>query len=238
LRSDRPTAYSAQVLCLTALFFGSLAVLSQPGWGIAKVYLKNGETRQGTVIARDGRITIVGKDRLFQHPESAVHRIDYVSGETTLVTTDGVLLREKPEKFGRNLIAIPKGCEVRILGHERDWTSVEVYGGKSLAKGYLHDDDLGDSVFFSPIDPRVVFKDPPRSLEDRFTLSAMKARETKRVGDLIDQTDETEFRELLSERLYGQRLEDLMEDKARAEKARETESSVDEELPTGSQGPK
>ena len=135
--------------------------LQQQVWAVAKVFLKNGETREGAVLARDGRITIKAVDRLFQHPESAVHRIDHVSGETTLVNTDGVLLKEKPERLSKNLIAIPKGCEVRVTGKEADWTRVEVYGGKSLAEGYIHDDDLADSVFLLSRQPYGSFRGSP-----------------------------------------------------------------------------
>jgi hypothetical protein len=140
------------------------------GWAIAKVYLISGDTRVGAVLSRDGRITVTMPDRLFQHPEENVHRIDHVTGETTLVSGDNVFIREKPEPFAPNLVAVPKGCEVGILGYEGEWTQVEVYAGRDYAKGYIENANLSDSVLFNPADPRVRFKDPAPPLRDRYML--------------------------------------------------------------------
>ncbi|MCA9450758.1 MAG: SH3 domain-containing protein, partial [Candidatus Omnitrophica bacterium] len=123
--------------CLPALALLGLMLHTSSGWATAKVFLLSGETRVGAVLARDGRITVTMTDRLFQHPEESVHRIDHVTGETTLVAGDNVYIRETPEPFATNLAAIPKGCEVRILGYQGDWTEVEVYSGHDLAKGFI-----------------------------------------------------------------------------------------------------
>ena len=188
----------------------SAFLVPDPVWSIAKVYLKSGETRVGSVMVRDGRVTIHAVDRLFQHPVEAVHRIDYVSGETTLVADD-VLLREKPEAFSRNLASLSKGCEVRILDHEDQWTRVEVFAGRSRAEGYLHDDDLSDTVYFDDVSPTTIFKAPPPSLLDRFRAPDSTGLEIpSSVGDLTQGIDETGFNRMLIDRLWGSSVDDIL----------------------------
>jgi hypothetical protein len=135
----------------------------------SKVYLVNGETRVGFVNIRDGRVTTRAEDRLFQNPERAVHRIEHVTGDTSLAGKDNLLLREKPEKLSKTLVAIPKGCEVIILGHEADWVKIEVYSTESVARGYIRVEDLSDSVLLNPPSkPGIKFKNPPPSLREKY----------------------------------------------------------------------
>ena len=199
---------SAAVLLITAV---TLFILPDPGWAIAKVYLIGGETRLGSVLVRDGRVTIDARDRLYQHPLEAVHRIDYVSGETTLVAND-VLLREKPESFSRNLSSLSKGCEVRVLDHQDQWTRVEVFAGRSKAEGYIHDDDLSDTVYFADVSPTTIFKAPPPSLVDRFEAPASPSDLAipGSVGELTEGMNETGFNRLLIDRLWGSSVEDIL----------------------------
>lgn len=172
------------------LFLSTLAGFAsmETSWGESKVYLVNGETRVGFVLVRHGRVTVRGVDRLFQYSEEAIHRIEHVTGETTLIGRDGILLREKPERLSKTLVAVPKGCEVYVLEAEGDWVKIRVYAGRDEAIGYLHVDDLSDEVLFNLVDPRIRFKAPPSNLKDLVDREAirrnMERQERARRGEI------------------------------------------------------
>ncbi len=158
----------------------------------SRVYLVNGETRLGFVQVRFGRVTVKAVDRLFQHPEEAIHRIEHVTGETTLIGRDGILLREKPEKLSKTLIAIPKGCEVHVEEVDEDWVKIRVFTGRDESIGYLHTDDLSDEVLFNFVNPAIRFKAPPTNLKDIVDTAAIK-RNIQRMEELRKQSKETDF---------------------------------------------
>lgn len=158
----------------------------------SKVYLIDGQTRLGFVNVRFGRVTVKAVDRLFQHPEEAIHRIEHVTGETTLIGRDGILLREEPEKLSKTLIAIPKGCEVHVEEVEGDWIKVRVYAGRDESVGYLHTEDLSDEVFFHHVSPQILFKAPPTNLKDIGDPEAIR-QNLIRMGRLNPETSETSF---------------------------------------------
>jgi hypothetical protein len=166
-------------------------------WPIAKVYLANGETRVGYVNVRDGRVTVRGEDRLFQNPERAVHRIEHVTGDTALIGKDNILLRESAEKLSKTLVAIPKGCEVIVLGRKNDWVQIEVYGGQTLARGFVYSDDLSDSVLLNPpLGPSVKFKDPPPTLREKYPetpVSPISATQALEMLQTVGGLAETDF---------------------------------------------
>jgi hypothetical protein len=176
------------VMLLTLLNCG----LIPNAFGVAKVFLMDGQTRLGFINVRDGRVTVRGEDRLFQHSERAVHRIEHVTGETTLIGKDNVLLRETPEVYSKNLVAIPKGCEVIVLESTGDWVKIEVYAGETRSLGFVAKDDLSDVVFFNPVSPDVRFKDPPPTRKERY--GRMKDSDVSQVKfeDLLRMQNETD----------------------------------------------
>ncbi len=158
----------------------------------SKVFLVNGETRVGFVQVRFGRVTIKAVDRLYQHPEEAIHRIEHVTGETTLIGREGILLREKPEKLSKTLIAIPKGCEVHVLEVAGEWVKIRVFAGRDEAIGYLHTDDLSDEVLFNLVNPTVRFEPPPTNLRDLVDRDEIR-RNLEQIEQRRRQLSETSF---------------------------------------------
>lgn len=210
-----------------------LCSLAQPGWTTAKVYLTNGETRVGFVHVLDGRVTIRGEDRLYQYAQRAVHRIEHVTGDTALAGKDDLFLREKPEKLSRNLIFVPKGCEVIVRSTTGDWAMVEVYGGKRFTQGYVLATELSDAVYLNPpLLPNIKFKDPPPSLKDKYP-DRKKPRPKKLSPEMLtpffEGAEETDFG-MLSQRLYGTTPEGVMEQKKAVEDQKGTSAQKDEDL--------
>ncbi|MCA9410768.1 MAG: SH3 domain-containing protein [Candidatus Omnitrophica bacterium] len=185
MRIDRSAWFGAG--CLLMLAWTCLASAE------SKVYLIDGETRLGYTTVRFGRVTVKAVDRLFQHPEEAVHRIEHVTGETTLIGREGILLREKPEKLSKTLIAIPKGCEVHVLDVEGEWVKIRAFAGKDEAIGYLHTDDLSDDVLFHFVNPTIRFQPPPTNLKDLVDREAIR-RNMQMTGRLpAVPSEETSF---------------------------------------------
>lgn len=212
-------------------------MLASASHGTSKVYMTNGETRVGFTHVLDGRVTIRGEDRLFQFPERAVHRIEHVTGDTSLVGKDDVFLREKPEPLSNNLVFIPKGCEVIILAREGEWVKVEVYGGQRLAQGFLKVEELSDSVLFNPpLLPNMRFKDPPRRLH-RTPKDPDKPIEPlvplDQLSPFFGAARETDFNKL-SQRLYGTTPAGVAEQQQKSQEQRQTQSTRDEDIPARS----
>jgi hypothetical protein len=210
-----------------------LSVPAQPGWSTAKAYMTNGETRVGYIHILDGRVTIRGEDRLYQFPERAVHRIEHVTGETTLVGKDNVSLREKPENLSRNLIFVPKGCEVIVKSATGNWVQVEAYGGKRLTQGYVLADELNDSVYLNPpILPNIKFMDPPPSLKEKYpdrTKPFTQQITPEMLTPFFGTARETDFG-MLSQRLYGTTPEGVADQQKAIQDQKGTAATRDEDL--------
>lgn len=183
----------------------------------AKVFLTNGETRVGFVNVRDGRVTIRGEDRLFQHGEEAVHRIEHVTGESSLIGKDNILLRETPQKLAKTLIAVPRGCEVNILDRTGEWVKVEAYGGQH--QGYISAEELSDTVLFNPpIRADIVFKAPPPSLKEKF------GEQKPRPVDIDEILTSSPFHQMFNETSFGGGIRSPL-DRAREEAEKQAEQA-------------
>lgn len=204
----------------------------EPAGAISKVYLIDGQTRVGDVLVRDGRLTVDADDRLFQHPIEAVHRIEHVTGQSTLVTAPEVFMKEKPDKFSRNLTMLPQGCEVVVLDQADEWSQVEVYGGESLLIGFVMNSALGKQVVLHPVPDDRVFLPPPRSRNQRLDRSPTLP-DNATISDMMTREGETEFREILSERLYGQSLEETMANQQDQDQSKTEQSATDQDLMPG-----
>ncbi len=192
----------------------------------AKVFLVNGETRLGAVNVRDGRVTIRGEDRLFQHEEEAVHRIEHVTGESSLIGKDNILLRETPRKLSKTLVAVPKGCEVNILDRTGEWIKVEAYGGQH--QGFVTAEELSDTVLLNPpARADIVFKAPPPSMKEKYGAPnqlPVNIDEIMAAGPFHEMFNETSFREGIRSPL----------DRAREEsQLRAEEASIQSSSPEG-----
>ncbi len=228
-------SYGEAMMRVSFLFLVAMILsgFTQPGWTTSKAYMTNGETRLGYINILDGRVTIRGEDRLFQFAERAVHRIEHVTGDTSLVGTGDVFLREKPEKLSRNLIFVPKGCEVIIKSATGNWVKVEAYGGKRRTEGYVLAEELSDSVYLNPpLYPGIIFKDPPPNLKDRF-LDKNKVIDRELLKQqfpaFFEKANETDFG-LLSQRLYGTTPQGVIDQKKTAEDQKGTATKQDEDL--------
>lgn len=233
-RAKRTTTQGMVFACLAwclSLF------LVDASFGTSKVYMTNGETRVGYTHVLDGRVTIRAEDRLFQFAERAVHRIEHVTGDTSLVGKDNIILREKPEPLSNTLVFIPKGCEVIILAREGEWVKVEVYGGQRSAPGYLKVDELSDSVLLNPpLIPNMRFKDPPRNLRSRSQDPSKPIEPLVPIDQLspfFGGANETNFNKI-SQRLYGTTPEGVAEQEQKKQEQRQTQSILDEDIPAGS----
>ncbi|NUN97909.1 MAG: SH3 domain-containing protein [Candidatus Omnitrophica bacterium] len=204
-----------RVLSLSVLV---LAVLCSSGASAtSKVFLTHGETRLGFVSVRDGRVTVRGEDRLFQHAEDAVHRIEHVTGESSLIGKDNILLRETPQKLTKTLIALPKGCEVNILDRTGEWIKVEAYGGQH--QGFVSAEELSDTVLFNPpIRADIVFKAPPPSLKEKYG-----AQEPKPV-DIDEILTSSPFHQMFNETSFGGGIRSPL-DRAREEAEKQAEQA-------------
>lgn len=203
IHSFRIVAKSNVSMQRVATTFGILffLTLSSNGWADSKVFLRDGQTRLGYVHVRDGRVTVRASDRLYQHPERAVHRIEHITGTSALIAQDNVSLREKPERLSRTGGLVPKGCEVRILGRQGEWVQVEAYLGRALAAGFIHQDDLSDTVLLNPPESAIVqFKDPPPSIADKYPSPAQISSATE--GGLPGGMTYRDY-EMLSEQFFG-----------------------------------
>ncbi len=216
-------------------FFVALLILcglAETGWPISKAYMTNGETRVGFIHVLDGRVTIRGDDRLFQFPERAVHRIEHVTGDSTLVGKNDVFVREKPEKLSRNLIYVPKGCEVTIKSVTGDWVKIQVYGGTRFTEGFVLAEELNDSVYLNPPRlPNIKFHDPPPSLKDRYP-DRKKPRQQitpEMLTSYFGGVNETDFG-MLSQRIYGTTPQGVMDQQKALQEQKGTSTSRDEEL--------
>jgi len=169
-------------------------LLSLPGWSISNVYLTNGETRVGFVSVLADRVTVRGKDRLFQYSDYAVHRIEHMTGESALVGSENVLLLEKPEKYGKVTIQVPKGSEVIVLDHKGDWVQIEVYAGDNKKFGWIPAEDLADSVLFNLVPPDTKFKKPPPDKLNRPDLFGVTEEGRRRFREALRGGNETDFR--------------------------------------------